>query len=147
MRATNQPWRRTDIRQQGIQIPAHSSRRMHGIATTRRLVSFPFDGTAAVQHGSRLHDMTGASWSHTGSCLKVRRLVVAALRTVCVYLFAGWVYIALIAVIRPDSLNTPLWHQVTWLRRDTFGVIAFAVSCACYFVLQVLRIREKSEKR
>jgi hypothetical protein len=68
------------------------------------------------------------------------RLLTAILQTLCVYLFAGWVYVAIIAIFRPESLGAPLWHDVLWLRRDTFGAVAFAGSFVCYVVLQFRRM-------
>lgn len=69
------------------------------------------------------------------------RLLTAILETMCVYLFAGWSYVAVIAIFRPDSLGVPLWHQASWLHRDTFGVVAFAGSFVCYVILQFRRMR------
>jgi hypothetical protein len=65
---------------------------------------------------------------------------MATLQTLCIYLFAGWVYVAVIATFRPDSLAAPLWHHLSWLHRDTFGAVAFAGSFVSYAVLQYLRI-------
>ena len=76
-----------------------------------------------------------------------RRLVVAALETLAVYLFAAWAYVAAVATLRPGSLATPLWHDLTWLRRDTAGAVAFAGSMASYACLQVMVRRTPASAR
>jgi hypothetical protein len=50
------------------------------------------------------------------------------LRTVALYSFAGWAYIAANAVAHPESLPWPLTHLAGWPREDTFGVLCFGVS-------------------
>jgi hypothetical protein len=75
------------------------------------------------------------------------RVLSAILQTVTFYLFAGWVYVALFAVFRPDALSTPIWHQTPWLRRDTFGAAAFAGSLCCYVLLQFLKQRTTRASR
>ncbi|MGO9879915.1 MAG: hypothetical protein ACLPSM_11265 [Acidimicrobiales bacterium] len=76
-----------------------------------------------------------------------QRVLTAILQTLCFYLFTGWVYVAIIAVFRPDSLAVPLWHDVSWLRRDTFGAIAFAGSFVCYVLLQYRSLRRGNGTR
>lgn len=76
-----------------------------------------------------------------------QRVLTAILQTLCVYLFAGWVYVAIIAVFRPGSLAVPLWNDLSWLRRDTFGAVAFAGSFVCYVVLQYRGLRRGNGTR
>lgn len=65
----------------------------------------------------------------------------AVLRTVALYAFAGWVYIALNAVVHPETLRLPLTHFVDWPREDTFGAACFAVSFATTLLARILRVR------
>jgi len=75
-----------------------------------------------------------------------RRVCSAALETVSVYLFVGWAYVSVIAIFQPDTLNLPIWHGVRWLRRDTFGAVAFAGSFVTYLVLQLIGLRRFASK-
>ncbi|GAA1961515.1 hypothetical protein GCM10009838_17640 [Catenulispora subtropica] len=47
----------------------------------------------------------------------------------------GWVYVALIAVLRPGVLSEPI-TAVLPLRRDTFGALCLALSFGCAFALR-----------
>jgi hypothetical protein len=58
----------------------------------------------------------------------LRRYVVALLRTIRLYGFAGWVYVALVAAFRPNHLSQPIVHLLRPLRCDTFGAMCFVVS-------------------
>lgn len=60
---------------------------------------------------------------------------------VAVYTFAGWAYIATIAVVHPESLGWPLTHFVTWPHEDTFGALCFATSFTATVAAAVLRGR------
>jgi hypothetical protein len=70
-----------------------------------------------------------------------RRLAIveAILWPVCLYSFAGWAYIAAVALVHPESLGWPLTHLAPWPREDTFGIFCFAVSFASATWLSVLR--------
>ncbi len=65
----------------------------------------------------------------------------AVFTTVALYSFAGWIYIALIALVHPDSLHWPLTHLSSWPHEDTFGALCFAVSFASSLTVKVLRCR------
>lgn len=54
-------------------------------------------------------------------------------RTLYVFGLLGWGYIALNAVVHPETLPLPLTHFLPFPREDTFGIICFAVSMASYF--------------
>jgi hypothetical protein len=69
------------------------------------------------------------------------RTLQAVLTTVAVYSFAGWIYIALNALVHPDSLHWPLTHLTSWPHEDTFGVLCFATSFACTLAIKVFRCR------
>jgi hypothetical protein len=57
-----------------------------------------------------------------------RARLVALLRLVAIYAFAGWVYIAANAVVHPESLPWPLTHLLPWPREDSFGIACFIIS-------------------
>ena len=67
------------------------------------------------------------------------RVLDALLLPVALYAFAGWVYIALNAVVHPETLSRPLTHLARWPREDTFGAACFAVSFLAAAGLRVLR--------
>jgi hypothetical protein len=56
------------------------------------------------------------------------RLAQAILLVVAIYAFAGWMYIALCALVHPATPHLPLTHFTTWPHEDTFGALCFATS-------------------
>ncbi|GAA2041199.1 hypothetical protein GCM10009839_49460 [Catenulispora yoronensis] len=58
-----------------------------------------------------------------------------AAETLMVAGLLGWGYVALVAVLRPDVLSTPI-STVLPIRRDTFGALGLAVSFACACALR-----------
>lgn len=56
-------------------------------------------------------------------------MATAALRTVALYAFFVWVYVAAVAVIHPNDLPTPI---VFGIRHDTLGAASLAVSVAAF---------------
>ena len=78
----------------------------------------------------------------------VRRATTGAaqvvLRTVAFYAFAGWVYVALNAVVHPDTLHLPLTHFASWPHEDTFGAACFATSFVSALLAQLLRRRSRA---
>ena len=66
---------------------------------------------------------------------------VCVARTLALYGFAGWVYIALAALIRPETLGLQLTHFATFPHEDTFGAICFVVSFVSYFIYGLLSSR------
>jgi hypothetical protein len=67
-----------------------------------------------------------------------RQVVLVGLRTLACYAFAAWVYIALVALVHPDTLVLQLTHFTKWPHEDTFGEISFVVSLVCFFAHGVL---------
>ena len=65
----------------------------------------------------------------------------AVLTTVAVYSLAGWIYIALNAIVHPETLHLPLTHFTSWPHEDTFGALCFAISFASGLTVKVLRCR------
>jgi len=69
------------------------------------------------------------------------KTVEAILVTVALYSFVGWIYIALNAVVHPESLHWPLTHFVSWPHEDTFGALCFALSFASTLTVKVMRCK------
>ena len=65
-----------------------------------------------------------------------RRIALGASRTLALYGFAGWVYIALVALVHPRTLGLQLTHFASFPHEDTFGETCFVVSLVSFFVLQ-----------
>lgn len=68
-----------------------------------------------------------------------RKVLLALTRTLALYGFAAWVYVALIALVHPNTLSLPLTHFVGWPREDTFGAFSFVVSSVSFFCYSLLR--------
>jgi hypothetical protein len=69
------------------------------------------------------------------------RVAESTLGVVAVYSFAAWAYVALCALVHPETLALPLTHLIAWPREDTFGVMCFALSFVTALGRQVLRAR------
>jgi hypothetical protein len=59
-----------------------------------------------------------------------------AAETLMVAGLLGWVYVALVAVLRPDALSSPI-TAVLPMRRDTFGALGLTLSFGCAYALRV----------
>src|ERR1700760_3316189 len=73
-----------------------------------------------------------------------RRIALGVTRTLALYGFAGWVYIALVALVHPATLVLQLTHFTKLPHEDTFGEICFVVSAVSFFIYSLLRSTEKS---
>ena len=62
-----------------------------------------------------------------------RRIALVATRTLALYGFAGWVYIALVALVHPNTLGMQLTHFAKLPHEDTFGV-----SMVSFFIYNLL---------
>jgi hypothetical protein len=67
-----------------------------------------------------------------------RFVAIVTCRALALYGFAAWVYVALVALIQPWTLNWQLTHLARWPRTDTFGEICFAVSFVAFWFHSVL---------
>jgi hypothetical protein len=76
-----------------------------------------------------------------------RRIALGASRTLALYGFAGWVYIALVALVHPYTLGLQLTHFAKFPHEDTFGEICFAVSVVSFFIYNLLRSLEGTPDR
>jgi hypothetical protein len=71
-----------------------------------------------------------------------RRIALAASLTLAVYGFAGWVYIALVALVHPRTLGLQLTHFAKYPHEDTFGELCFVISLVSFFIYRLLRSSE-----
>jgi hypothetical protein len=76
-----------------------------------------------------------------------RKIVLGASRTLALYGFAGWVYIALVALVHPQTLGLQLTHFARFPHEDTFGEMSFAVSVVSFFIYSLLRSLEETAGR
>jgi hypothetical protein len=68
--------------------------------------------------------------------IKIVREVSLALT---VYGMAGWIYVAICALVAPQTLALPLTHLVPSLREDTSGVLSFIVSFLGFITFRLAR--------
>jgi hypothetical protein len=68
-----------------------------------------------------------------------RRCAEAVLLVVAVYGFAGGTYIALNAIVHPNTLRVQLTHLSPWPHEDTFGAISFGISFVCALLYGISR--------
>jgi hypothetical protein len=71
-----------------------------------------------------------------------RRIALVASRTLALAGPAGWVYIALVALVHPYTLRLQLTHFAKLPHEDTFGEICFAVSIVSFFIYNMIRSSE-----
>jgi hypothetical protein len=76
-----------------------------------------------------------------------RRIALGASRTLALYGFAGWVYIAIAALVAPNTLRLQLTHFAKFPHEDTFGEICFAVSIVSFFNYSLLSSSEGTGDR
>jgi hypothetical protein len=62
------------------------------------------------------------------------KLIRAASLTLFVFGLLGWLYIAAVALIHPQTLTLELTHFASWPREDTFGEVSFAVAFISFFI-------------
>ena len=56
-----------------------------------------------------------------------------------IYGMAGWIYVAICALVAPETLHLPLTHLVPFLREDTSGVLSFTLSFVCFVIYRLIR--------
>ena len=59
--------------------------------------------------------------------------------SLAIYGMAGWIYVAVCALVAPDTLHLPLTHLLPFLREDTSGVLSFILSFVSFVVYQMIR--------
>lgn len=75
-----------------------------------------------------------------------RRIALAVSRTLALYGFAGWAYIALVALVHPHTLGLQLTHFWRYPHEDTFGEICFVVSAAGFLTCSLMRFSGKDAR-
>ena len=69
----------------------------------------------------------------------MRKIVKVASFTFFVFGLIGWLYIAAVALVHPETLKLQLTHFATWPREDTFGVVCFTVSFISFFIWNLVK--------
>lgn len=76
-----------------------------------------------------------------------RKFWRAVTLTGTVYGFAGWVYIALVALIHPHTLGLQLTHFFKFPHEDTFGAICFLVSLISFCIYNLIKEDKKISRQ
>ncbi len=69
----------------------------------------------------------------------MRKIVKAASFTIFIFGLLGWLYIAAVALVHPETLPIQLTHFASWPREDTFGAVSFAVSLISFFIWNLIK--------
>ncbi|MHB1376581.1 MAG: hypothetical protein ACYCXB_04050 [Candidatus Humimicrobiaceae bacterium] len=69
----------------------------------------------------------------------MRKIVKAASFTFFIFGLLGWLYIAAVALVHPQTLQLQLTHFAPWPREDTFGMVSFAVSFISFFIWNLVK--------
>ena len=67
------------------------------------------------------------------------KIIKALSLTLFIFGLLGWLYIAAVALVHPDTLSVQLTHFAPWPREDTFGEISFVVSFISFFVWNLVK--------
>ena len=67
------------------------------------------------------------------------KIIKAISLTLFVFGLLGWVYIAAVALVHPETLSIQLTQFAPWPREDTFGEISFAVSFVSFFIWNLVK--------
>ena len=71
-----------------------------------------------------------------------KRSVRPALQCLSRYALLAWLYVAIVAALRPDALSRPVVHIGGPLRLDTLGEVCFPMSVVAYVAQAVLGSRQ-----
>ena len=69
----------------------------------------------------------------------MRKIVKAASFTIFVFGLLGWLYIAAVSLVHPETLSIQLTHFAPWPREDTFGISSFIVSFISFFIWNLVK--------
>ena len=69
----------------------------------------------------------------------MRKIVKAASFTFFVFGLLGWLYVATVALVHPETLSIQLTHFAPWPREDTFGISCFIVSFISFFIWNLVK--------
>ena len=68
-----------------------------------------------------------------------KKLIKSASLTLFVFGLLGWLYIALAALVHPETLTLQLTHLTPWIREDTFGILSFIVAFISFFIYNLVK--------
>lgn len=69
----------------------------------------------------------------------MKKIVKVASFTFFIFGLLGWLYVAAVALVHPQTLQVQLTHFTPWLREDTFGIVSFAVSFISFFIWNLIK--------
>jgi hypothetical protein len=69
----------------------------------------------------------------------MRKIVKSLSFTFFIFGLLGWLYIAAVALVHPETLHLQLTHFILWPREDTFGIVCFIVSFISFFVWNMVK--------
>jgi hypothetical protein len=70
----------------------------------------------------------------------VRPVLNGVFLALALYGFAGWLYVAGVALAQPQTLSWQLTHLASWPRTDTFGELSFVVSFVAFIAYRLTRV-------
>jgi len=71
--------------------------------------------------------------------MKLKSIIKALSLSVFVFSLLGWLYVAAVALIHPETLSIQLSHLTPWIREDTFGIISWIVSFFSFLIWNLVR--------
>jgi hypothetical protein len=71
------------------------------------------------------------------------KIIKSASLTLFVFGLLGWLYIAVVAIVHPQTLTLQLTHFAPWPREDTFGEVSFVISFLSFFIWNLIREKER----
>ena len=69
----------------------------------------------------------------------IMKIIRAISLTLFVFGLLGWLYIAAVALIHPETLSIQLTHFAPWPREDTFGIVSFIISFISFFIWNLVK--------
>lgn len=67
--------------------------------------------------------------------------------SVAIYSMIGWLYVAVCALVAPNTLGLPLTHLVPFLREDTSGFISFLISFVSFTTYLLINNYKQSSQK
>jgi hypothetical protein len=84
----------------------------------------------------------------TGSPARRSRLMAEAVTAGLAYaMLLWWLSVCALGSFRPELLPFPYWPQLSGLRSDTSGALAFVVAAICLVASEYLRLRRRAASR
>jgi hypothetical protein len=79
--------------------------------------------------------------------MTTRRFFQVVTLTLTVYGFAGWIYIAAVALVHPHTLGLQLTHFSKYPHEDTFGETSFVISLISFFIYNLIKDNRNTTKK